>query len=355
MKNFILTLLILSLPIIGSAEQGKKTYKQGHATKNKEMFSGYNSPARINIEDGANIYVRPSLIYWQGKEKGLAIASIAVNGVTTTPPIDSYLKTPDFKYKPGFKVAVGKSFDRDDWYTEINYTFFHPSASVSLNTLSSASVLETLIWTSGVSTFYSATGTWNLKNDIIDAELGRSYYLGTKITLTPFISLRGGWLNQTYNLDYYGLTGMLIAAHSSIKAKSDSWLIGPRVGLIGNFLFGKTFKLFANSHVSLLYQDFSVRITERDYQNAALNSLSTIKLNDGFLTPNLKLGLGTGWGDYFFNNRIHFELTASYDFEVYFEQNVMSYLTNVNKHNNFREVFENLYLHGLTIDFRLDF
>ncbi len=47
-------------------------------------------------------------------------------------------------------------------------------------------------------------------------------------------------------------------------------------------------------------------------------------MNDyGTVRPMLDLGLGIGWGMYAFDNQYHFDFLATYDFNVYWNQNMM--------------------------------
>src|SRR5690606_20319167 len=79
--------------------------------------------------------------------------------------------------------------------------------------------------------------------------------------------------------------------------------------------------------------------------------------NYNTLRPNLDLSLGLGWGSYFGCRRIHWDLAATYDFAIFWEQNMMRYLANMSA-DSFAHPSTtpgNLYIQGLTVKTELEF
>ena len=75
------------------------------------------------------------------------------------------------------------------------------------------------------------------------------------------------------------------------------------------------------------------------------------------LTSNPAANFGFGWGSYFGDNKWHFDMALSYDFEMFTNQNYMQVLANAQRAQNIPShyAFGDLFLHGLTLTFRFDF
>jgi hypothetical protein len=67
----------------------------------------------------------------------------------------------------------------------------------------------------------------------------------------------------------------------------------------------------------------------------------------------MELGLGLGWGSYFAHNTWHFDLAATYDFHVFWGENVMRAFRDLV--SNVEGTPGNLFMHGLTLTTRFDF
>jgi hypothetical protein len=66
--------------------------------------------------------------------------------------------------------------------------------------------------------------------------------------------------------------------------------------------------------------------------------------------------MGFGWGRYFDNNNWHFDLSAAYDWQVFFNQNMLhSFSSSYEMIAKNTTVNGNLYVQGCTITARLDF
>ena len=272
----------------------------------------------------------------------------------------------DFDYHPAFKVSAGIGFNRDDWTACVEYTRFHSKDS-NHKTISKDNLTELLIlstWNASNQTFASKAD-WKLKNDLIDLSFGRPYYLGKKIVIKPHFGLRGGWIDQKYHLEETFLSDDT-ELNSFTNVKSDSWLIGPRAGVKTNWLLGKGFNFFGNIATSLFYQDFSTKYNY-NYTTIVLETTRDISVNEKqdnhYITPNLECALGLGWGSYFAKNKAHFNLSAGYEFHIFWNQNLMKSLaekvksgTGSTSDGSITETKEgDLMLHGLTVSARFDF
>jgi hypothetical protein len=348
----------------------------------------YNAPAPVSVCCPWGVWVDGSFIYWQAMEDNLQpagsiqssfdLTEIDLNDVTA----QQTLLNMDFPFKPGFKVGLGLQFDYDNWDATAEYTWFHRSNSMSesggnffpyqLDTTTLLFMNVALLLVPGVSIELpiatSFSQTWQLNMDLLDAVLGRSYYVGTRLTFHPYFGARAAWIRQRLTSNYE--TSTPISA-SSIK-KSHSWGVGARTGIDTNWLVGYGLRVYGNAGADLLFTEYQIaqknNLLDIDDDGGvdSLTSLSS-QSNVHAIRPHLDLELGIGWGTYLNRNKLYLDLSAGYGFQVFFDQNMFLNLA----HPLSADIFDlpipltfapilpiyngNLYTQGLTIKAQLDF
>lgn len=306
----------------------------------KETTNGYNAPANVDV-NGYNIFMNASFIYWQPKEGELELGQYD--------PINDnldYYETINMSldYHPGFKVSFGFNYDYDNWDIVGNYLRYHstdkkgyspPNWAVDINDF----------WTT---TTNSAHMDSKLKVhlDLVSLILGRYFYVGKKLILRPNIGLQGGIINQRLYITSVDYT---YRWDVSSNYRSHSWCVGPYAGLDTSWILTQGFNVAGNVGFSLLYQDFHSRAKVQD--NDVLTNYTNYKFNPSQITPNIDLNLGLGWGAYFLNNRCHFNILASYEFNYFFNQNLFRQLLSSLLYASKGD----LMLHGLTLKVQVDF
>jgi hypothetical protein len=360
-KLLALPLAMTLFSVMGFAEEKVVALEQGHAIQENQFPSDYNHQARIDV-DGWNVFISGSFIYWQAMEGGLDLGDIIPLSITD---LVSYTTTinMNFKYKPGFKVALGtKLGGHDNWLLSAEYTWLHLS-DVKEEVLASDLDSEYYInkgWGSVSLSHFTATwGKWKLRYDMIDLEMARPYYIGTNLVLKPFAALRGGLIKQYYDV-VYSLTENRVTSSVWVKMLEKTWLVGPRVGIDCDWIFFDYFRLIGNAAVGLFYQNF--KTTGNHYRELSTGS-TTYYWNaiskEGQLTPNLEGALGLGWGSYFGeHNGWHFDLSALYEAHYFFDQNKMRTLSERHAAPAYTSVYGDaagLMMQGLTITARVDF
>ena len=323
-------------------DQSLKGYDQGHVVKEHQMLGAYNAPARIDVRGSFDVFLQADFIWWQPKEEGTELASVIKNPQALATP-DSTVHIGN-DYKPGFKIGLGVNFEHDNWGMFTEYTWLHFTQSTSY-TKSVATDSVYPIWNHTLGAVDSLTGNWKVGYDVIDLVMQRAYYNGTKLTYTPYLGLRGGWLKQKIST-----TGTIGANTAPSTAKDKTWLIGPKAGFDANYIFGAGFRMFGKAAAALLYQNFKTSINY--YSAAATPVLQKYKKDsNGQITPNAELGLGLGYGTYFSNRGFHFDIAISYDFEYFWKQNRMISILEYDDSSAQGDLF----MHGLTVALRFDF
>ena len=344
-------------------------YDQGYAVTEEQMMSAYNSPARIDVKGAWDVFITGSYLYWQAKEAGLDYSVTIPADPAVLAPVDYNYKVRDigFNYKSGFKVAIATNLDHDNWTALIEYTRLTGSHggsnSVSTSTytttperLLSPWIYSTLESTENNQYFTHLTGKWEMKYSMLNLEFARPCYIGTNLTFRPHMGVTGGWIDQKYKAVGTILTNTFTLQS---KAKSDSWLVGPRAGVDGHWLLGAGFDFEADVAGALVYQNIKSSFKQAsDYWTTAYKYYSSNKVRQ--ITPVLEGSIGLSWGTYFDSNNWHFSLQALYDLLYYFDQNQMRVLTDqilgmAAGTTRINSKAEDLWLHGLTVTARLDF
>ncbi len=356
MFSGLIALLIASSPAFSQTskmDEQNNNFDQGHAVKSHQMMAAYNAPARIDVKGAWDLYVKGSFIYWNVSEENLELAISDANGVGL--PIQGRPINVDFEYKPGFKVSLGANFEHDDWDGCLTYTRLHQTSGVSSSPEQPSGTLYPLWFhPSNVETVSQISSKWKLDLDVLDFQLARSYYVGTHLTYRMHFGGRAIWLDQDYNVNAIST----IAANREVTStnSSTSWGIGPRAGLETNWILGWGFRLSGNAAADLVYTSYKVKQQQQDDLNPAGVLALDFKDKMNFLRPHNEFQVGLGWGTYLDNNNWHIDLSASYDFHIFWNQNVFrQFIGSGTNAGNSIVSYGDLYMHGLTASARFDF
>jgi len=342
----------------------QKSYEQGHELTASQMMAAYNAPARIDVRGAWDFYATGTFVYWQPLQDNMELAvasttrasltSAAVNGSAGNP---GNIINMDFDYKPGFKVGLGMNFDYDNWDGYAEYTWFHGTNTQSSNASSTGALFAFVGHPSIVGTNGYNTGSenWKLKMDFADVNLGRSYYVGTKLSFRPFMGARGAWIRQRANYTFVndGTLGFGTAGTLTSLNKSVSWGVGPSVGMSSNWMFGYGLRATGVVNADLLFTRYNTSIFELFTGNNL--TFNTNQHHANTLRPHANLEMGFGWGSYFDNNNWHFDLLATYGFQVFWNQNMFRHYTDDVRLSNSNMPNGDLYVQGLNLSARLDF
>ncbi len=328
-------------------EQGL-LYVQGEGIAKEDMSSGYNAPGRIDLRGNWDSYFELSCIYWQALEEELYVAKSNISS-TTNYPTDLKYYSMDFDFKPGLKFVIGHCLNNhDDWDFLLRYIGLHLKDKVAY--ANSEYVTIPCFYTGGSSIYISQiVGKWRLNFDMLDLEMGRSFYMGTRLITRPFAGLKGGYIKQKYHNKITDYNVNIGTYHPYYHGKLESWKIGMKLGCNSQWFLSQNFKIDANLAFDLLYADFKTIFDNFLYSttyNTTYNLTGT--KNSKLVQPGFELSAGFGWGSYFLNYKMHFNIAVLYEFQVYLRENQLL----------FEQVYGDqggLYLHGLTVTGRLDF
>ncbi len=347
-------------------------FERGYPNTKCCFPAAYNEPAQYEVGCAWDYWIDASFTYWEALQEGM---DLAVN--TALSPSTSILFSPDggnylfqdTEYKPGFKVGLGVDFRRDGWIGFGEYTWFR--SVTSTHRTPPADSRGAAVWSvnswyvlsgdgtvpAGSTALSSLSSKWQLNMDLADVGVSRPCYQGTHLIVAPFGGVRGQWIRQS--LDISGITadeGISGTADlfATCNIKSHSWAVGPRAGFNTKWHVRWGFRAEGALAASLLF-------TQYTQASSHLSATTTTSIPVSGRFPDLnclravnEMNLGIGWGSYSNCRKYHIDFLATYDFQIFWNQNMMRAVANDLSVRTEGSV-PNLYLQGLTIKAALDF
>jgi len=343
------------------------------------LNAAYNYPARTMTRCPWDVYFDVSFIYWQASQENMELGFVNRTPFATIdtaggPGLDASVLNMSFKYKPGFKVGLGGNFDYDNWDIHAEYTWFHNRNSVSTEAPALSAPFTGLgqifpgvgvvgatagTGTGAAGAYSSASQSWRLGMDLLDLDMGRWYYVGTKLTFRPSVGARAAFISQRVNttFDNASLVAPLAVTANilTVTSQQKSWAVGPTVALDTNWIIGEGFRLFGNASGDILFTKYT-RLKMNQTNSAATLRPAYVKQSAvGTLRTHLDIQTGLGWGTYIDCNNWYLDFAAGYEFQVFFDQNMFRSFSNDVSRGRSLNPNGNLYIQGLTLTARLDF
>ena len=308
-----------------------------------------------------NTYFTANFTYWSASEENLELAVLEQTGDAAY-SLNGTTVQQNFDFAPGFQLGFGTDLRRDNWDFFAEYTWFRNTDSVtkSFATGSTRRLLPLRGKRDATSPRYLyGKEMWELEMDFLDADIGRTYYVGTQLTFRPSLGMRGAFIRQYLDVDYENEATELGHHNVYVNQTSKSWAIGPRAGIYSSWLVGKGMRLYGVGAGDLLFTRYTgVKLDQRATTSAGIvpsGGLTTVKEpNVDYLRAHLELELGLGWATYYSHGKYHFDFTAGYTFQVFFNQNMFrSFTDDVSVNSSLPN--GDLFLQGLTLSTRFDY
>ncbi len=214
-----------------------------------------------------------------------------------------------------------------------------------------------------------------MKFNVLDWELGRSFYISNSISLRPHVGIKGAW-HKLHETESFTAAVAPVAYNASDTTKS--WAVGPSAGINSNWYFGcgntmgpkgevrdrPMFSIFGDFSGALMYGHFknSHSETGATAAGAASGGFNVSGLNRNLMVPVLTGIMGLAWDMCFDCDKMHLGIRAGYELQYWFRQNQR--FSNFNTGGDqvqtasaprYTRTTGDLALQGLTIDVRFDF
>ncbi len=358
------------------------------------------------VNGGADIFIEADFIYWYASQDGLNYAAGGVLNNYFGPSNNDYCQSSRAgikgKMAPGFKVAAGLDLDYDGWDTLARYTWlrvnsrhnhgdcycgpcspcdsnsgttsagvgpYYPMLQGNYNTLGTdeASAYSDILAT-------GARGYWKLHFNVIDWEIGRSFFISPKLVLRPHMGLKGTWQKQCHDIDYtfVGVANANVSPESGLPTSYNYtdetevysvyhmqryWGIGTRMGIDSSWMITQCFSIFGDMAASTMFGYF--KDTRTDVSNVVDNTTgSTIVENNTRINlagrrhqvnAVLETQIGLRYDYLFSDDEYRFRLQAGWESQIWFNQNQFLAEDLANQQG------ANLGFQGLTLNVRFDF
>ena len=341
----------------------------------------YTAPAAIDLHQSWIGFADASFLYWGIEEDGLTLAQSAIlsQGTLALSP-DTKFVGYSFDYHPGFKVQIGAVYNHE-WNINAVYTRLTGSSSVSKEAPENESDISGLgVWNlndwfqqtitfshinSAQSQSLSAKkihSTWKLKLNMLDLNVERASYLGSRLIISPLMGMRAAWIDQHVNVSIFqaeaSVGGGVYLGPQPISSRNHSrtFGVGPRLGAQARYLLPMGWRIDSHGSGSLLATYSSSLEHKEDAQSIAIPPGPYKIRNPHYhgILPNAEVGLGCGWGKYLSQQRYYLDLSASYDFTLFWAQNVLREMLD-EAWNGTSGSAGNLAFHGLTVNACLNF
>lgn len=281
-------------------------------------------------------------LYWQAQEDGLDLTSqVAIGVAGTTRTNTDFKKRLHFQWDPGFRVGAGFVFGAHDALELFaNWTRFYSGAhsqySMPIPVISAGGETEFVAkWLPGfMGDVYQARGDWRIRFNTIDLSLGRNFFLSRRLSVKPYVGLRGAFIDQKYKVTYKALNvdNGIFFPNTGMRAKNNFEGVGLRTGSDFQWHFSKQWNLFGSISASIIRGHFNLK---QIFNTARLNGSQseiisgTFDYRNHFWTNrvNLEEMLGLQWETFFGRNRSrasYFSIGAFYELGQWFQQNELS-------------------------------
>jgi len=383
-KWFLASSLICATGIMADQAEARKEgelskiFRHGDKLPKDKYPAGYNVPAGIQLENknwSPDIYTTASFLYYYASQGGLDLADSGMTVTTTGTPYtsnttNSSTLSQESAFKPGFQVGIGVGYNES--FLSGSYTWIRQTTHTSKGAPTPEPALGAGSWIlnnwfqqlSPAATPQTMSAThisskWHLGLDVGDVLINHAFYQGQSLIVKPFLGLRGAWIRQSMDVGITLPTSIFTNTTSPVihsVNSSNSWGVGPRVGLDASYLLGMGIRFEGRAAASLLVTQFTHVRHKEDQATVGVTPtvLGSSIHNYNCVRPEGDLGIGLGWGMYSPKGRFHFDLTANYDFLVFFEQNMIRKLLDQTI-SGVSPAVSNLYFQGLNITARFDF
>ncbi|MEL7432047.1 MAG: Lpg1974 family pore-forming outer membrane protein [Chlamydiota bacterium] len=363
MKRFYATLTSFTLLLTSSSLSAKtqQTYYcesigEGPGYVHHNARLGGLSPARIDTCGDWDICLSGSFIYWNIMQENMGIASLQTGdspqlALTTYQQVD---------FQPGFKVTLSSNVSGDDWIGKAEYTRLHGDTTTETAPPPNGNMVVNPGFTSPGAVNRPAsfvTSNFKVSLDTIDLLLTRPSYVSHLLIFTPYVGSKFGFIDQ--HLRTATLLNLLGTQPIPAQFDTDTWFVGPKLGMDLEWILGSGFKSFSAFSLSLLYQRQKLHADFYNSTNVNDNNLD-LQRTYRFFRPNLQMALGLSWGTYFLDKALHARIFAAYEVDYYMAQNVAKSATLENFYATSSPSYSSVALgdlvfHGLTTGLSFDF
>jgi len=316
-----------------------------------------NPSSRFNVKEGCNMFLTADFLWWSANADGLYFAQSGFGSATTQNPPDGsvdfsgHLQRVKEEWRPGVRVGFGGNMPYDEWDIYLNWTWFQCDPKQQAQEQQGNPLL--VLWghpdVAGTYLATQAEAKWELTINVLDLEMGRSFWVGKYFSIRPYMGIRGAWIDHAFKIQSeYAVTPQI---NGKVKMKSDFEGVGARAGLDMRFALYNGWSLYGLVTGSLMYGYFNCDFEEK--ANQIKIAYSEDRFHQGIST--IQMGLGTRWDTYFHKKRYHFGISAGWEQNIWYGVSQFHRSSSQLQEGIFNQNGGNLTFQGGTLSGRLDF
>lgn len=321
----------------------------------------------------AGVYLFADALYWHADVSNSDWAFANQN--TAAIPTTGTNEEVTFKWNWGFKAGLGLDLDHDQWDTNVYYTWFrNNSTGSSFTTTAAASAASSLNsdFPGDPISVTSGSASAKLHFNVLDWELGRSFYVSNSLSVRPHVGVKGAMIKLSETDTFASLVA---PTTYTVSNKTKSWAVGPSAGINSNWYFGcgntmphkegrkhnevkdrPVFSIFGDVAGALMYGHFKNRHTESGVAAGVVSAgFNPSGLNRNLMVPVLTGAMGLAWDVCLDCDKMHLGIRAGYELQYWFRQSQRFSFDSLGTTPRYARSTGDLALQGLTIDVRFDF
>lgn len=328
----------------------------------------------IYAEKGRGFFVQGDWLYWKTGESGLGyVLNQQQSNIFSDPATDAYslgfgeIANPKFDWESGFRGGLGYTTPEDRWDLILLWTCYEGKGS---DRQTSAGNDDSVLFPvflhpndfndQAIVACKDASYQATIQLNVLDWDLGKTFFAGKRVSLHPHFGLRSAWVHQIHNIEYTTLFDQIqneVLKSYSTHAVNNFWGLGPRGGFGADFSLGLGLSFTADLAVSLLYGNFDNSYSERFSRSEEDTPDATIADSDIFHAGRVvtDVQLAMRWQRPFAGNKIRFLLQAGWEHHMFFSQNQIPRFVDGQNWGVFVQNQGDLYFQGWTGSARLFF
>lgn len=313
------------------------------------------------------LFTNFDVLYWQAKESGLeyAIENDAANN-----NLDGNIIEPEFRFKAGFRFALGFHLPYDHWTLGFQVTHFDAKSKkdqtqdeidqpptpagrglvpVWTHPASFASNLNDVRW-------QFANNKWKINYNIIDAKLGTLLCISPALSVRPCFGIKNSIIHQNFTVRYEQgnvLPGNITPLATSTSMRNFSYGIGPLVGFDTKWQASTMWSFFTSLSCALLHTHFELNRIENDL-STTLNDRAEFHAKFWTYKPQIDAAIGVNL-DICSGRTQYIAISAAYEMQYWFKQNQMIRFIDSNIAGKTRNTLGDLFLHGLSVNLHFNY
>ncbi len=252
--------------------------------------------------------------------------------------IDSEFENPNFKWDWGFKAGIGYCSPCDGWDFGVLWTWYQGRASTHVEREADDNAALLPLWSAyapfqgGVLFATDIETSWKLKLNLVDLELGRSFWTSKYMSMRPFVGIRIAFIDQSYDIQHKGgswsendnTSPTQEAFNNDVDLENDYKGVGLRGGLNTVWNFGCGWGIYGNFAMAILYGRFDIDHDETN--RLASNPHNKVKIaetKNNFRASRgvADLALGLQWQTMFCDCQYGFMISLGWEHHLFWDQN----------------------------------